>query len=249
MARQKAGPPAYATAPRSASRWLITALVVALLLATGTAVWAITRPDGSAETVPGDGQSSTTAPIDDSGPADGCLGGLDPTTAVLAAQEEAPITPSGAAAFVATYLRWGMQAPRPVDDLETTGPQVSTAEAWASREGSDLESVEAAVPAGSRMRASTVGQRYEVAAFSADEGRALVATTIAFVDQEGLVDPVDTMLIVRVSTNDEGRWVVDTEPSASERSDAGLPDSQSQSELRDYKSYLQGSGVAYVGGC
>jgi hypothetical protein len=43
--------------------------------------------------------------------ADGCLGGSDPSQAILRAQADAPLTPEGVAAFAATYERWGTQIP------------------------------------------------------------------------------------------------------------------------------------------
>lgn len=247
MARQKAGPPAYATAPRSASRWLIIALVVALVAATGTAVWAITRPDGSAETVPGDGQSSTAVPIDDSGPADGCLGGLDPTTAMLAARDEAPITASGAAAFTATFLRWLFQVPRPADDLLSTGSEVAT-EAVTNNTGeltASLAEMESALPAGSVLRGSTLGQRYEVVQMS--ERDAIVASTIRVVDEAGIQEAFETLLFIRLEV-DNGRWRADMAPSDDERAAAGLPTGAGD-DLRDYRDYLFEQGVAYEGGC
>ena len=53
--------------------------------------------------------------------ADGCLGGTDPIKAIRIAHETAPLTPEGAAAFVATLARWQGQVPHDADEYQATG--------------------------------------------------------------------------------------------------------------------------------
>lgn len=52
--------------------------------------------------------------------ADGCLGGaIELNRAVISAQEQAPLTSEGAAAFTATLLRWATAAPAPAYKTNT----------------------------------------------------------------------------------------------------------------------------------
>ncbi len=52
------------------------------------------------------------------GLARGCLGGENPSTAVFTAQQEAPLTPEGAAEFAASYVRWIGRYPHIGDPAE-----------------------------------------------------------------------------------------------------------------------------------
>ncbi|MDF9716464.1 hypothetical protein [Nocardioides sp. ChNu-99] len=246
MARRTQGPPAFATAPASKARWLIVALVVALIAATATAVWAITRPQSGGGAEPAAEQSTEEAPVsDDAGPADGCLGGLDPTTAVTAAQEQAPLTAEGAAAFTATFLRWLIQYPRPTDDVESTGGRIATEDALEKIQAAvaNIPS-EGAVADGSRVRASTLAQRYEVVVLEDD--RAVVATTIRLVDESGLEEPGETVAFVELVA-EQGKWLIDFWPTDGEMDAAGLP--VGQDEQQDYREYLFTEGTPYEGVC
>lgn len=113
----------YAIRPR---RWpWITAIVLACLAAAAAvAVVVFTDVDPTKKPKAG-GDVDTEAPAQR---ADGCLGGSDPAAAVIAAQK-APHTPDGAAAFVATYLRWATETNGSSDEI---AKQVLTPEALAA---------------------------------------------------------------------------------------------------------------------
>lgn len=90
-------------------------LVVVLLIA----AWGMFgSDDGDQEAEPSksplkpSSSTSSAPPTTDTASADGCLGGDDPQTAVLAAQREAPLTAKGAAEFAASATRWMGYAPR-----------------------------------------------------------------------------------------------------------------------------------------
>jgi hypothetical protein len=92
--------------------WIVALAVVGGILAGAVAVFA---PKGrSTQAGPTPAPPSHPTPTASGGPtllADGCLGGSDPSQAILRAQAQAPLTPEGAAAFAATYERWGTQIP------------------------------------------------------------------------------------------------------------------------------------------
>lgn len=59
--------------------------------------------------------------------ADGCLGGaIELNRAVISAQEQAPLTSKGAAAFTATLLRWTSAAPAPAYKADAASQILST---------------------------------------------------------------------------------------------------------------------------
>jgi len=70
-----------------------------------------TNPPPTQPTTSGDTTSSTSPSTEDGAGAAGCLGGVNPTKAVLSAQKEAALDPKGAAAFAATVMRWRSQYP------------------------------------------------------------------------------------------------------------------------------------------
>jgi hypothetical protein len=113
---------------------LVTALVaviVALVAVTATVL--IMAPRGreaveaSTETSSSEGSATSTAqPSSTPSPstaqvtADGCLGGaVELNRAIISAQEQAPLTEEGAAAFTATLLRWTSAGPAPAYKAET----------------------------------------------------------------------------------------------------------------------------------
>lgn len=71
-----------------------------------TAPSTTTTPTSSAET-----STSASPASGDGAGANGCLGGVNPTKAVLTAQKEADLDARGAAAFAATVMRWRSQYP------------------------------------------------------------------------------------------------------------------------------------------
>lgn len=110
---------------RGAPRWawaLIAFLAAVALVAVTVTVFAL-RGDEDRATPPPAGVTqapSTTASASPSATgtaetvADGCLGGASELDqAVVTAQEQAPLTPAGAAAFTATLMRWAFASPPP----------------------------------------------------------------------------------------------------------------------------------------
>jgi hypothetical protein len=102
---------------------LIVALVAITLVAIAVAVSAtrgreVINGQASVTTIAAAPSSTssptTTTTIDANTLAQGCLGGsADLDQSVLAAQDQAPLTREGAAAFAATVIRWAMTAPPP----------------------------------------------------------------------------------------------------------------------------------------
>lgn len=95
----------------------VIAVVVALILATVMITSAlgddeVSPPPTNTSTSEGTASSSSTSPSSEDGAgASGCLGGVNPTQAVLTAQKEASLDPKGAAEFAATVMRWRSQYP------------------------------------------------------------------------------------------------------------------------------------------
>ncbi len=112
-----------------ARRWPRFAVVLAALLVVVAlvAVYFALKPPPTPAATPPPVASTGTSPSSSASVsgaptvlADGCLGGTDPVKAIRIAHETAPLTPEGAAAFVATMVRWLGQAPKdPVEFWET----------------------------------------------------------------------------------------------------------------------------------
>lgn len=135
--------PVAAVLRRGLPRWawvLIVLLAVIALVATSVAVFAprgravasLLRPAHVATSAPA--PVSTSAPAAGTTLADGCLGGVgDPDQAVLAAQQQAPLTANGAAAFTAALVRWSMTTPVPSIQAATARQVLSKDAAPAAR--------------------------------------------------------------------------------------------------------------------
>jgi hypothetical protein len=114
-------------------RWawaLIAALAVIALVSAAVIVFA---PRGRTITShPATAPTASPAPPAATTLADGCLGGTaDLDRALLTAQEQAPLTAPGAAAFTATLVRWGDAVPWPADRV-ATAQQIDAADATAA---------------------------------------------------------------------------------------------------------------------
>ncbi len=109
--------------------WILIALLAAIaLVAVAVAVFGrqdrtVVLPAVPAPSRPTASLPSSTTPAPPSPPetlADGCLGGvLQLDEAVLAAQQQAPLTPAGAASFAATVARWAFSSPSPAGQVPT----------------------------------------------------------------------------------------------------------------------------------
>lgn len=155
----------YATTHRARWPWVLLAIVVAV--AAAVTVWATSRPSDEKPASP---TRSESEPIS----ADACLGGDgDMAKAVLTARDEAPLTPDGAASFIATVIRWSGTLPTDPTQIETVGPEI-----WSS----DFpESLKAEISADSTdpstaVRSSVVGKHYVV--LDSGEDYATVALSV-----------------------------------------------------------------------
>lgn len=116
---------------------LIAAAIVVGLLIAAAIVYFVNRGDdgaaGPAPTTPpvvtlgptgpppasSSGTAPTAEPSAGARTADGCLGGDDPFAAILVAQQSAPLTSDGAAAFARTVARWSAAYP-----IDPAAPEV-----------------------------------------------------------------------------------------------------------------------------
>ena len=121
-------PPPDTTPPGTTPRrrlprwvWALLALLTGItVVAVAVAVFATRErqavvpsgdPDRPATVAPSASAPATVLPAS---AVDGCLGGAaDLDRAVLTAQQQAPLTPEGAAAFTATLVRWASAVPAP----------------------------------------------------------------------------------------------------------------------------------------
>lgn len=151
-------PSANKRASASARRWTWTAgllglvLIVSLVTAflAGRPSMEVGGPSAPLSAAPSS-SSQTNVPS-----ADGCLGGTDPVQAILTAQDEAPMSPEGAAAFVATWARWQGQLPHDDVEFQRTGERI-----WAPSLASSNR-VPPAAAAGSTSWVSTELARYRI---------------------------------------------------------------------------------------
>ena len=186
---------------------LAAGAVVALLVAALVAVAAhrsspgTVPPSGSVVPAPAPAFASSASLV-----ADGCLGGTDASSAVLAAQQQATATPAGAASFAASYLRWGAQVPRPTN-IAVVGPKVWSAAFPTAARTLPL----AAVPEGTQMWASFANGRWVTDNVSDDGGTAKLTVTLLLseiADQGGQVQSTEASVSLRMHLA-PGGWLVD----------------------------------------
>lgn len=197
--------------------------IVALIAATVVVTTALgdddAAPPPTTGTSTGGSSSSTTSPLNEDGAgASGCLGGVNPTKAVLPAQKEASLDPKGAAAFAATVMRWRSQYP---SDPAYVGKakQLMTADA-----GSDLLTITPAEggPEDSAW-GTTEGARYRVT--ESTQTTATVEISMPFFGtSKEYPDGVEVSTGARWRLKAEGdKWTVSDmdaiEPNSAERKD------------------------------
>lgn len=157
-------------------RWalaLIVLLVVVTALAVAVATFAVRGKavlDPPAASLPSpthsEGAGSPITPPDAA--ADGCLGGAtDLDAAVIAAQEQAPLTPQGAAEFTAALVRWAGALP-PSRAQKSLGRRLLTTDSTRLA-GQALNSAERTWPAGRTARLDFTQGRYYVEDFKGTE--------------------------------------------------------------------------------
>lgn len=102
--------------PRSRAPMIIGVVIaiIAIIAATVAVTGALDKTAPSTSTTPSTPEEQSTSAAaagGDGAGAQGCLGGVNPTKAVLAAQKEADLDAQGAAGFAATVMRWRSQFP------------------------------------------------------------------------------------------------------------------------------------------
>jgi hypothetical protein len=216
-------------APRRSLRvrallWIVAFAVIGGILAGAVAVFA---PKGrSTQAGPAPAPSSQPPPAASGGPtllADGCLGGSDPSQAILVAQAQAPLTPEGVAAFAATYERWGTQLPHK-GAVAPVGAKI-----WTSDLAPRLRQL-AELPAGfagATGWASMAGtSRYRVDAFDAKSATvAISAETFVVPAGGGQASPGGELARLKFEVVD-GHWRfagTGTIPTADEMQSTGIP--------------------------
>lgn len=119
--------------PKARWPWVLGAIVAVIALVAAAVTITTSLGDEEATPPPSTSAASSTSPsTEDGAGAAGCLGGVNPTKAVLTAQKEAKLDPKGAASFAATVMRWHGQYP-PDPAYAGKAKQVMTPDA-----GSDL---------------------------------------------------------------------------------------------------------------
>ncbi|GAA3621744.1 hypothetical protein GCM10022199_27740 [Marihabitans asiaticum] len=197
-----------ASPPRSRRRLIlgVALLLVVVVFATVLVTSRMTGREGGSPT-------TTTAPEEPTAPttagqttneasaagADGCLGGINPSKAVLRAQEEAALDPRGAAAMAATFFRWRGQYPQGTD-YEDVAERVFTEDA-----GEELLTRDAETEAGTGWADMSDG-RYAVT--QSDKESATVELVATGYAQQG--DEESTAIVwgqIRMRASD-GKWQV-----------------------------------------
>lgn len=160
--------------------------------------------------------------------ADGCLGGTDPIKAIRIAHQTAPLTPEGAAAFVATMVRWLGQAPHDPDEFQQTGKLI-----WAP----SLPATNRQMPvarAGSTAWISTADARYRITKVTAADVtvEAVFIQTISADNTNTNVEHVGQFVVTQI----DGRWAFK----------AAAPGGSTPEQV---VSQLRAEGLPYRGGC
>lgn len=175
-------------------RWPLVVIAVAVLAVAGVLVF--TRGGSDDDATTGTKIQKTTT----SKPASGCLGGPDPAVAVLAAQKDAPHTADGAAAFLATYVRWQLRAPRAGEQA----PAVIGAKVWGPDVDEETRASADRSDAGG-YQATVKGKHYSIREVRGR--RVLVAMTLDIADSTGAV-AASAIVFGRVQLTDAG-WIFD----------------------------------------
>ena len=160
--------------------------------------------------------------------ADGCLGGTDPTKAILIAHEDAPLTQEGAAAFLATLARWQGQVPHDPAEYQQTGKLI-----WAPSLPAAGRKMPSPASTGTAW-ISTENARYRITQVSGLDLtiEAVFPQTISENGANSEVQQVGQFTLTGIS----GHWTLK----------ALGPGDQSPEQLI---AHLQAEGLPYRGGC
>lgn len=146
--------------------------------------------------------------------ADGCLGGSDPYTAVLTAQQEATIDDEGAAAFARAVARWALAYPSDPNRSEVLTTLEAPNSFWAKaaeQAGNSDDRLSAAGYESSRIEPAS--QYRMVAEVNVDKtpprrGSVQVKLTRVLVKADGSEDSADFKVELILEENPEGLWAV-----------------------------------------
>lgn len=222
---------------RPTRRWPRIAVVLAavfVVVAIVTVYFALKPPPTPAVTPPPATSTATSPPPSPSvtgaptALADGCLGGTDPIKAIRIAHEKAPLTPEGAAAFLATWARWRGQVPHDPDEFQQTGKLI-----WAPSLPAAPRSLPVPPP-GATAWVSTVDARYRITKVSGPNVtiEAVFPQTISENNTNSEAQQVGRFTLTEIG----GRWALS----------ALSPGDQSPEQI---VAQLQATGLAYQGGC
>lgn len=168
--------------------------------------------------------SATYHPIP--GLARGCLGDSNPSEAVFAAQQQAPLSAEGAAEFAASYVRWAGRYPH-IGNPAQQGEQL-----WAPDATDSVKSA-GQWPTGmaeSSVYVSTLASHYKVVNFDKNSATVALSFSVVSTTPQGSTSEDQANQLHLVVTN--GHWHVQDTPTAT------LTPSD-----------LAASGLPFVGGC
>lgn len=229
---------ATSTGTTSTRRWprIAVVFVVLFVAVAGVAFYFALRPAPAPVTAPPapslTSSASTTTTTTVSGAptvlADGCLGGIDPIKAIHIAHEKAPITPEGAAAFVATLARWQGQAPHDPSEFQSTGERI-----WAPSLPASGRKMPTP-PEGTTAWISTERARYRVIDVSGPDLtiEAFFTQTISQNGANSTVQPVGQFTVTDINSH----WALKS---------TGTRDRAPEELITE----LQAEGLPYRGGC
>ena len=217
-------------------RWAWALMAVLLIIAVIAGIVAVlvlrggptqrAQPGPTAEAPTPLAPTATETSVAPSARADGCLGGpTDLDQAVITAQEQAPLTEDGAAAFAATVIRWAMIVPAPPAQAQTADRVLLRNATASARNLSGAQD-----PGDATLKPSTVDARYYVESY--EPTRAVVSVTTQITGtragvQQGQADVSGSLTLVAVG----GQW--------------RLQDITDGRSVED----LQRVGTVYAGGC
>jgi len=232
-------PPGSSSPRRGLPRWvwaLIALLTVVTVVAVTVAVLAARRPQvvlSPTPQTPPSGAASPTASGSPAtaippSPAGGCLGGAtDLNRAVLTAQQQAPLTPEGAAAFTATLVRWASAIP-PAPYQEITAEQLLSKDATEAAKRFRTSAHE--LPEGATASVDFTDGRYYVEAFDGNTAIVSYIGTLTATQNGASVGEAHVSGAVTLESQN-GTW--------------HLHDSSQERSLQD----VQRIGTPYTGGC
>lgn len=145
--------------------------------------------------------------------ADGCLGGSDPYTAVLAAQQEATIDDEGAAAFARAVARWALAYPSDPNSSQVLTTLEAPNSYWAAvseQAGNSDDRLRQAGYVSSRVEPASEYRLLGAVASDDPPRRAIlqVKLTRVLVKEDGAEESADFKVELTLRENPDGLWSV-----------------------------------------